>query len=287
MKISSLLAGDRGTLSCELFPPKANQPLADALPIVKETALLRPAFISVTNGAAGSTGSHTVDVATAAQQAGVPALAHLVCMGARKETICQTLTQLKQAGIQNILALRGDPPINGEITGDFAHASQLTRYILEQGDFCVGGACYPEGHPESPSMDQDLDHLKCKVESGCAFLTTQMFFDNNILYNFMFRLLKKGVNVPVVAGIMPVTNARQIARIVKLSGTSLPARFRAIVDKFQDNPAAMRQAGIAYATDQIIDLVANGVTHVHLYTMNKPSIAGAIMANLSEIFPCV
>ncbi len=285
MKIIDLFNSGRGTLSCELFPPKANQPLADALPIVEETARLRPAFISVTNGAAGSTGSHTLEVAQAAQQAGVPALAHLVCMGAAQPDIDQTLALLKAAGIQNVLALRGDVPPAGP-SGQFAHASQLTSHILSQGDFCVGGACYPEGHPESPSMDKDLDYLKCKVDSGCAFLTTQMFFDNNILYNFMFRLLKKGVDVPVVAGIMPVTNARQISRIVKLSGTSLPPRFRAIVDRFQDNPAAMAQAGIAYATDQIIDLAANGVSHIHLYTMNKPRIAGGIMANLSEIFPC-
>ena len=285
MKIIDLLNSGRGTLSCELFPPKAHQPLADALPIVRETARLRPAFISVTNGAAGSTGGHTLEVAQAALEEGVPALAHLVCMGAARSAIDQTLDQLQAAGIQNVLALRGDVPPEGP-SGQFAHASQLTAHILSRGDFCVGGACYPEGHPESPCMDKDLDYLRHKVDSGCAFLTTQMFFDNNILYNFMFRLLKKGVDVPVVAGIMPVTNARQIGRIVKLSGTSLPARFRAIVDRFQDNPAAMAQAGIAYATDQIIDLVANGVSHIHLYTMNKPRIAGSIMANLSEIFPC-
>ena len=286
MKISQMLSDGRGTLSCELFPPKANQPLADALPIVRQTARLRPAFISVTNGAAGANGGHTLEVAQAAQQAGVPALAHLVCVGATRGAIDETLKRLGRAGIANLLALRGDLPEGGAAEGDFAHASDLTRYILSRGDFCVGGACYPEGHPESPSMDRDLDLLKRKVDSGCAFLTTQMFFDNNILYNFMFRLLKKGVEAPVVAGIMPVTNARQISRIVRLSGTSLPPRFRAIVDRFQDNPAAMRQAGIAYATDQIIDLVANGVTHVHLYTMNKPDIAGKIMENLSEIFPC-
>lgn len=284
MKISQMLTGERGTLSLELFPPKAGQPLDDALRIVRQTALLRPAFISVTNGAAGSTAGNTAQIAGAAQIAGTPALAHITCMGSTREAIDRQLSEFSQAGIENVLALRGDIPPGEKQTGDFTHADQLTGYILSRGDFCVGGACYPEGHPESASMDADLNFLRGKVDAGCAFLTTQMFFDNNILYNFMFRLLKKGVTVPVVAGIMPVTNAKQITRIVKLSGTALPPRFRAIVDRFQDNPAAMRQAGIAYATDQIIDLVANGVTHVHLYTMNKPDIASRIMHNLSEIF---
>ncbi len=188
-------------------------------------------------------------------------------------------------GIENILALRGDIPESEPFPspGQYRHASELIREIRDYGGFCVGGACYPEGHPESENLHKDIDSLKIKVDSGCEFLTTQMFFDNNILYNFMFRLLKYGVSVPIIAGIMPVTNKKQIERICKLSGTALPPRFRAIVDKFADDPAAMNQAGVAYATEQIIDLIANGVNHIHIYTMNKPDIAGRIMGNLSIV----
>uniref|UniRef100_UPI003FF137BC methylenetetrahydrofolate reductase n=1 Tax=Roseburia sp. TaxID=2049040 RepID=UPI003FF137BC len=192
----------------------------------------------------------------------------------------------KEKGIENILALRGDIPANADfpLPNQYHHASELISEIRAQGDFCIGGACYPEGHPEAETIFEDLDHLKEKVEAGCEFLTTQMFFDNNILYNFMYKALKRGIDVPVVAGIMPVTNASQIKRIVSLSGNMVPPRFLAIVDRFKDDPKAMRQAGIAYTTEQIIDLIANGVNHVHIYTMNKPDIAAAIFENLSDIY---
>ena len=216
----------------------------------------------------------------------IPALAHLTCASSTREKVASVIEELKAANIENILALRGDIPANADfpLPDQYKHASELIADIKAQGDFCIGGACYPEGHPEAATIFEDLDHLKEKVDAGCEFLTTQMFFDNNILYNFMYKALKKGIDVPVVAGIMPVTNASQIKRITSLSGNMVPPRFLAIVDRFGDNPAAMRQAGIAYATEQIIDLIANGVNHVHIYTMNKPDVAGEILDNLSNIY---
>ncbi|MCL2424735.1 MAG: methylenetetrahydrofolate reductase [NAD(P)H] [Oscillospiraceae bacterium] len=287
MKITDILNQKNVTVSCELFPPKSESLLTDAKQVIREIADLKPSFMSVTYGAGGSTRENTVRIADEIQNVNdITALAHLTCVSSDKKEIKTVLDDLKTRNITNILALRGDYPTDESVRkiGAYQYASQLTEAILEHGDFCVGGACYPEGHLESSCMQEDIEHLKIKVDSGCAFLTTQMFFDNNIMYNFMFRLLKNGVDVPIIAGIMPVINARQIDRICKLSGTTLPPRFRAIVDRFADNPAAMNQAGIAYATEQIIDLIANGVNHIHIYTMNKPDIARRIMNNLSEIF---
>jgi methylenetetrahydrofolate reductase (NADPH) len=215
----------------------------------------------------------------------VTALAHMTCVSTQRAEILKTLEKLREYGVENILAIRGDMPENLEnLRMDYEHASDLIGEIRRFGGFSVGGACYPEGHPESEGKRADLDGIRRKVDAGCEFLTTQMFFDNNILYNFLFRLLKHGIQVPVIAGIMPVTREKQVRRIFQLSGTTVPPRFRAIVDRFSDNPAAMKQAGIAYATEQIIDLIANGVSHVHIYTMNQPDIAGSIISNLSEIF---
>lgn len=287
MKIIDIINSGRITVSCELFPPKLGSELEGAKVVVREMARLKPSFMSVTYGAGGSAGNHTVSVADEIQNVNhVTALAHLTCVSLDREKVKSVLDDFKAYRIENILALRGDIPAAMQIPlpGPYRHASELIEEIRAYGDFCIGGACYPEGHPESPSMQKDIEGLKIKVKSGCQFLTTQMFFDNNILYNFMFRLLKQGVDVPVIAGIMPVTNAKQIARICSLSGTVLPRRFRAIVDRFADDPAAMRQAGIAYATEQIIDLIANNVHNIHIYTMNKPDIAGSIISNLSEIF---
>ena len=286
MKVTDIILSDRVTVSCELFPPKIGKPLADIKRIVREIAQLHPSFVSVTCSAGGSTGDRTVEVAKEVQLVnGVPALAHMTCVSSDQEDVRRTLKALEAGGVKNILALRGDLPADAsQRKSDFLHASDLIKEIKRLGDFCVGGACYPEGHPESPNKLSDLDGLKRKVDSGCEFLTTQMFFDNNILYNFLFRLLKHGIEIPVIAGIMPITNAKQVQSTLKLSGTLLPPRFRAIVDRFGENPAAMKQAGIAYATEQIIDLIANSVSHIHIYTMNKPDIAGQIMQNLSEIF---
>jgi methylenetetrahydrofolate reductase (NADPH) len=287
MKISDILKSDKVSVSCELFPPKHGSGLAGAKSVVRKMAELKPSFISVTYGAGGGTSEHTVSLADEAQNScGVPALAHLTCVSSGRDEVKKVLTDLASHKIENILALRGDIPDGSPFpeNADFHHACDLMKVISDFGGFCIGGACYPEGPPEAESLQKDMESLKIKADCGCQFLTTQMFFDNNILYNFLYRMLHHGIDVPVVAGIMPVTDGRQIARICKLSGTALPARFRAIVDKFSANPQAMNQAGVAYATEQIIDLIANDVRHIHIYTMNKPDIAGRIMGNLSEIF---
>lgn len=284
-KIIDILKEDTVSISCELFPPKVGSELKNALDVVDQIAKVRPSYMSVTYGAGGSTVGYTAAIAERIQQHNIPALAHLTCIQADEEKIRGVLQNLQEKGIHNILALRGDIPAGMEdrALGDFQHASQLADFIKQHGDFCVGGAAYPEGHPESGSMAQDIENTKLKVAGGIDFLVTQMFFDNTILYNYMFRLLAAGVNVPVVPGIMPITNAKQIMRICQLSGTKLPPGLRAMVEKFADKPAALQQAGINYATGQIIDLVANGFNHIHIYTMNKPEIIGGIMANMSEI----
>ncbi|HBL41504.1 MAG TPA: methylenetetrahydrofolate reductase [NAD(P)H], partial [Ruminococcaceae bacterium] len=233
-------------------------------------------------GAGGGTSEHTVDLAHEAKTDGVTALAHLTCYSSTKEKVLDVIRQLKEKGIENILALRGDRASDSPI-GEFNHASELMELIATQGDFCVGGACYPECHPESASIIDDLDGLKRKVDSGCRFLTTQMFFDNSVFYKFSNQLRSYGIQVPLVAGIMPVTQSSQIERIVKLSGCGIPLELSSICERFADDPAAMKQAGIAFATNQIIDLIASGVNNIHIYTMNKPDIAKAIMDNLSDI----
>ncbi len=283
MKISEILKTKAVTVSCELFPPKLGSELSNTRQIVREIAGFHPSFMSVTYGAGGSNSHNTLSVAQEVQKNGVTALAHLTCVGQDRASLHNAVRRFQESGMENILALRGDIPAGQTAPEVFPHASDLIREIRSVGDFCIGGACYPEGHPESKNSAADIEGVRRKVESGCEFLTTQMFFDNNILYSYMFRLLKNGIDVPVIAGIMPVTNAKQIGRIIGLSNTVLPPRFRAIVDRFAENPAAMRQAGIAYATEQIIDLIANDVTHIHIYTMNRPDIAGKIMENLSEI----
>lgn len=284
-KIIEILNDGRIHLSCELFPPKQGAELQNSLEIVNRIAAVKPSYMSVTYGAGGSTVGYSAALAKEVQDNGLPALAHLTCVKADEEKITEVLQQLQGHGVNNILALRGDIPadMQGDHYGSFAHASDLMRFVKEQGDFCVGGAAYPEGHPESGSLEQDIENTKYKVEAGVDFLVTQMFFDNTILYNYMFRLLRAGINVPVVPGIMPVTNAKQIIRICQLSGTKLPPQFRAMVEKFADKPEALKQAGIAYATGQIIDLISNGFDNVHIYTMNKPEIFKGIMDNLSEI----
>ena len=219
------------------------------------------------------------------KQHNVPTVAHLTCVCADRSSIGAALTEMQAAGIENILALRGDIPkdFDGEVFTDFTHASDLVRFIKENGDFCVGGACYPEVHPDSANKNADIQGLKEKVDAGCEYLTTQMFFDNNIFFNFMYRVREAGITVPIVPGIMPITRGVQVRNAVKLSGCNVPERFKNIVDRFGDNPEAMKQAGIAYATDQIIDLLANGVKHIHVYSMNKPDVAAGIQRNLSEI----
>ena len=283
MKIRDILAQGKPTLSFEVFPPKTEAAYESVEAAAKEIAKLKPSFMSVTYGAGGGTSKYTVAIASMIQDQGVTPLAHLTCVSSTKEKVHQVLEELKEKKIENILALRGDIPADGVTPKEYRYASQLIREIKESGDFCIGAACYPEGHVESANKSVDMDYLKEKVEAGCDFVTTQMFFDNSILYSYLYRIREKGITVPVIAGIMPVPHASQIKRITGMSGTYLPARFKAIVDRFWDNPAAMKQAGIAYATEQIIDLIANGVNGIHVYSMNKPDVAAKIQENLKEI----
>lgn len=283
MKIKEILAQGKPTLSFEVFPPKTEAAYESVEKAAGEIAKLKPSFMSVTYGAGGGTSRYTVEIASMIQDLGVTPLAHLTCVSSTREKVHQVLEQLREKRIENVLALRGDIPADGVTPREYRYASQLIREIKEFGDFCIGAACYPEGHVESANKSVDMDYLKGKVEAGCDFVTTQMFFDNSILYSYLYRIREKGITVPVIAGIMPVTNARQISRITGMSGTYLPSRFKSIVDRFGDNPAAMKEAGIAYATEQIIDLIANGVNGIHVYSMNKPDVAAKIQDNLREI----
>ena len=289
MKISELLHTGKPLLSFEVFPPKTDATYDSIRSATEEIAALSPHFMSVTCGAGGNSpqnSGYTVDIAANLQNRfSVPTVAHVTCVASTRESILSRLYELRRAGIENIFALRGDVPKDAPDPSlwGYHHASDLVREIKAYGGFSIGGACYPEGHPESKNQAEDILHVKEKVDAGCDFLTTQMFFDNNILYNYLYKIREAGVTVPVIAGIMPVTNAGQIARICMLSGCQIPQKFKAIVDHYGDNPDAMKQAGIAYATEQIIDLYANGIRAVHVYSMNKPDVAAKIRENLSEI----
>ncbi len=289
MKLTELLSRDTLSLSFEVFPPKTDTAFDSVKHATEEIAKLHPAFMSVTYGAGGGTGKYTLEIAENIKKTyGVPTIAHLTCVGSTKSTVRQRIDQIRKSGIQNVLALRGDIPTQLEGSDrsawDFKNAVDLVRELRESdGDFCIGGACYPEVHPESRNQKEDIMHLREKVDAGCSFLTSQMFFDNNLFYNFLYKIREAGITVPVIPGIMPITNGNQVERSIKLSGSLMPQRFKALVDKFGSLPEAMKQAGIAYATDQIIDLFANGITHVHVYSMNKPDVAAAIQSNLSDI----
>lgn len=286
MKIKDRLLQDKVNISFEVFPPKTDARFEGVINAVNQMATLNPSFISVTYGAGGGTSQNTVKIASHIQNnLGVDSIAHLTCVSSTKEEVRKQIEDIKANGIQNILALRGDIPKESDfpIPNHYKYACELIEDIKQYGDFCIGAACYPEGHVECAHKNDDIMNLKHKVDCGVDFLTTQMFFDNSVLYNFLYRIREKGITVPVIPGIMPVTNGKQIARSCELSGAMMPPRFKAIVDRFGDNPKAMQQAGIAYATDQIIDLIANGINNIHVYTMNKPEVAAAIMNNLSEI----
>jgi len=281
MKMIDFISNEKRSLSFEVFPPKTDAAFDGVLQATEEIAALKPSFISVTYGAGGAGGKYTREIARRLQNAeGVETMAHMTCVGAGREDVENYLRQLREDGIHNIMALRGDLPkgMDPEKMKDspFPHAADLIRTIRKAGDFCIGAACYPEVHPESATQEEDLRFLKEKVEAGADFLTTQMFFDNNLLYNFLYKLRERGVTVPVVPGIMPITNANQVKRALELSGSFMPRRFISLVDHFGSAPEAMMRAGIIYACDQIIDLFANGIRHVHVYTMNKPEIARAI-----------
>ncbi|MBR4954291.1 MAG: methylenetetrahydrofolate reductase, partial [Clostridia bacterium] len=276
MKISEILSSNILHLSFEVFPPKTRSGFNSVKAATEEIAKLRPSFMSVTYGAGGGTSKYTLEIAkNIKHEYNVPMLAHLTCVSSTRETVQQRIGAMKDAGIQNVMALRGDIPEelrDADRSGwDYRYAVDLVRELKESGgDFCIGGACYPEIHPESLDQKDDIKRLKEKVDAGCDFLTTQMFFDNNLLYNFLYKIREAGITVPVIPGIMPITNANQLERAIKLSGSFVPQRFKSLVDRFGSDPAAMKQAGIAYATDQIIDLYANGLTNVHVYSMNKP-----------------
>ena len=291
MRIADILNSKKVTLSFEVFPPKKKE----ALESIKNTAVslteLKPDFISVTFGAGGTTKGYTAEIAEAIEDNGTAALAHLTCVRSTTEALKNTIDDLKARNIKNVLALRGDFPKDA-VTGEnifpfgYTHASDLVKLLKQEG-MCVGGACYPEGHPESRSYEVDIEQLKFKVDAGVDFLTTQMFFDNDMLYSFLYRLQSAGIHVPVLAGIMPITNANQVSRMIDLSNAYIPRKLLAICDRFRDSPEAMMQAGIAYATDQIIDLISNGVRGIHIYTMNKPEIARAIIHNVDDIIKAI
>ena len=286
MKISEILKQGKPTISFEVYPPKTDDLFPKHREATMKIAAMQPSFMSVTYGANGGTRRHTFQLASDIQtEYGVTALAHITCVTTDKAGIRERLDDLKSKNIENVLALRGDIPEGYEFPqkGGYLHANELAADIKAYGDFCVGGACYPEGHPEAPSKQVDMENLKRKQDAGCEFLTTQMFFDNSIFYSFLYRIREIGITVPILAGIMPITQRSQIQKAIKLSGTVFPARFLSIADKFGDNPKAMKQAGIAYATEQIIDLLANGVKGIHVYSMNKPDVAGKLMENLSEV----
>jgi len=289
MKLSELFTQDKLSLSFEVFPPKTDSAFDSVKTATEEIARLRPSFMSVTYGAGGGTSQYTLDIAKNIKDTyGVPTLAHLTCVSSTKETVQAKIAAMKAAGIENVMALRGDltPELAESDRSGWAyrHAIDLIHELKESGaDFCIGGACYPEIHPESANQKEDILHLKEKVDAGCSFLTTQMFFDNNLLYNFLYKIREAGITVPIIPGIMPITNANQVTRAIQLSGSFMPQRFKSLVDKFGSSPAAMKQAGIAYATDQIIDLFANGITNVHVYSMNNPDVAAKIQSNLSDI----
>ena len=286
MKLTNILQDEKLTLSFEVFPPKSDADFESVKDAAYRVAALRPGYMSVTYGAGGSTAGNTLAIAEGIQKTyDVPTIAHLTCVGATKESIRRSLTDMKAAGVENVLALRGDRPswMEREPFTDYHYASELVATIREFDDFCIGGACYPEGHPDAATKQADICNLKKKVDAGCDFLTTQMFFDNNIFYNFLFHAREAGITVPIIPGIMPITRATQVKNAVKLSGCHMPERFINIVDHFGSDKAAMQQAGIVYATDQIIDLIANGIRHIHVYSMNHAKVAQGILNNLSEI----
>ncbi len=289
MKISEILAENKPTLSFEVFPPKTDDTYDTVKYATENIAALKPSFMSVTYGAGGGTSKYTLSIAKDIKEKyGVPMLAHLTCVSSTKETVRERIENMKNAGIKNVMALRGDIPQHllgaDRSNWSYHHAIDLVRELKESSaDFCIGGACYPEVHPESNNQKEDIKYIKEKVEAGCEFLTTQMFFDNNLLYNFLYKIREAGITVPIVAGIMPITNGNQVERAIKLSGSHMPHKFKSIVDHFGTTPSAMMQAGIAYATEQIIDLLANGINAIHVYSMNKPIVSAKIKENLSEI----
>ena len=285
MKIIDILKNKRVTLSFEVFPPKTADAVPTALAAAEAIAALHPDFMSVTYGAGGGTSDFTVHIASAVKKTyGVEVMPHLTCLSSTKEKVTKTLQDYKEAGFETIMALRGDVPTDGTRKNDFEHATDLMKQIKSfDSSMALGGACYPEGHPESPSLAADIENIRRKVDAGAQFLSTQMFFDNSLFYSYLNRLHAAGIDVPVLAGIMPITNKRILTRSLAMSGSAVPARYIAMVDAYGDSPEAMKQAGIAYATEQILDLYANGVRNVHVFAMNKPDVAKAVFENIRPV----
>ena len=285
MKIIDILKNKRVTLSFEVFPPKTADAVPTALAAAEAIAALHPDFMSVTYGAGGGTSDFTVHIASAVKKTyGVEVMPHLTCLSSTKEKVTETLQDYKEAGFETIMALRGDVPTDGTKKNDFEHATDLMKQIKSfDSSMALGGACYPESHPESPSLAADIENIRRKVDAGAQFLSTQMFFDNSLFYSYLNRLHAAGIDVPVLAGIMPITNKRILTRSLAMSGSAVPARYIAMVDAYGDSPEAMKQAGIAYATEQILDLYANGVRNVHVFAMNKPDVAKAVFENIRPV----
>ncbi|NLN55133.1 MAG: methylenetetrahydrofolate reductase [NAD(P)H] [Clostridiales bacterium] len=284
MKITDILKREKQTVSLEIFPPKQFSQLADTKRVVAETASLNPVFISCTYGATGGTSEFTVQVAKEIENHSIPALAHLTCVSSTKEKVNEVIAELKEQDIENILALRGDIPTDPDfvLPNDYKYASELITDIKKQGNFCIGGACYPEGHPGSSSLDEDMASLKIKVDAGAEFLTTQMFFDNAVYYDFRERAAKAGINIPILAGIMPVINASRIGKMIQLSKSRVPSSLAAIISKYGETPD-MEKAGIEFAVNQINDIISNGFGNIHIYTMNRPNIAKAIISGIKGV----
>lgn len=287
MKIKNLYS-DKPVISLEIFPPKPETPVDTIYDTIHELADLKPEFISVTYGAGGSDAGHTVEIADLIQNKyGIDALAHLTCINSTSDQIEKVLNELKEANVENVLALRGDKPqdvSHGDLENNtYQYATDLIEHVKEFGGFSIGAACYPEYHPEAENKVADLKNLKTKVDSGTDFLITQLFLDNNDFYKFKENLDLMDIDIPVSVGIMPVINKRQTERITQLCGAKIPDKFKRILHKYGDNPKALEDAGIAYATNQIIDLLSWGVDGIHLYTMNKPHVAKKIVESISSI----
>ncbi len=286
MKISQLFKdNDKTVFSFEVFPPKKDSPIESVYSKLEEICLLKPDFVSVTYGAGGTVGhSRTAEIASKIKNDfGVESVAHLTCVNSTKSDIDANLDDFVKCGIENILALRGDYVSGVEPQKEFVYASDLCGYIKKKGNFDIAGACYPEVHIEAKDEVEDVLNLKNKIEAGAEHLISQLFFDNSVFYRFLERTRIAGINVPIEAGIMPVTNKNQIERMVSMCGASLPAKFSKIMQKYEDKPEALRDAGIAYAVEQIVDLIANGVDGIHLYTMNNPYVARKITAAIANL----
>lgn len=286
MKIVSMFESGRPIFSFEIFPPKRTAPVRTIYNTLDQLNGLHPDFISVTYGAGGSaTKPRTLEIADIIKnQFGIEPLMHLTCLNNTRADIDEILGEAQACGVENLLALRGDKVPEVTPKDDFHYASDLVAYLYQRGGFDISGACYPEGHTDALDMDTDLLNLSKKVDAGCSHLISQLFFDNQLFYSFLERTRNASINVPIEAGIMPVTSKSQVEKMVTLCGASLPPKFKKMLDKYENHPEALLDAGIAYAIDQIVDLVTQGVDGVHLYTMNNPTVARRISESVSSLF---